>query len=200
MGGDPGRDNPTIRPVRVEVEETESPVPDFLPWLDRIKEAVDPSETPFLVGLPRFLEVSWSDSKSEFLGLTRFELNPNELMRRRRMSAPSGPVKIELNPILVGDQALLDHTFVHELLHAAGLTEHDGRHAALTASLAPPPSLSESPVLQRLRSAVIDGQDVQGWVCMNCNSKWKRSTVSRPKRCPHCARSEVQPDNGLSKG
>ena len=38
-------------------------------------------------------------------------------MRRRRMKAPSGPVEIELHPILVDDQALLEHTFVHELLH-----------------------------------------------------------------------------------
>ncbi len=200
MDGDPERENPTIRPVRVEVEGTDSQVPDFLPWLDQIKEVVDSSETPFLVGLPRWLKVTWSDSKSEFLGITRFELNPNELMRRKRMGAPSGPVTIELNPILVQDKALLDHTFVHELLHAVGLTEHGSRHAELTESLAPAPPLSKSPVLQRLRSAVIDGQDVKGWICMNCNSKWKRSTVSRPKRCPHCARSEVQPDDGFLKG
>lgn len=200
MGGEPGKDRVPVHPVPVEVSPTDDEVPDFQPWLDRIKEVVDPSETPFLTGLSRWLEVKWSNSKSEFLGVTRFELNPNELMRRRRMGAPSGPVLIELNPILVEDQALLNHTFVHELLHAVGFTEHDVRHSELTERLAPAPSLSNSPVLQRLRSAVIVGQDVQAWICGNCGDKWKRSTVSRPKRCPNCARADVNPYDGPFKG
>ena len=193
MGGGPDRDKPVIRPVSVEGKEALIPVPDPLPWLHRIREIVDTSEAPFLDGLSRWLTVNWSPQNSDLLGVTRFELEPNELMRRRRMKAPSGPVEIELHPILVDDQALLEHTFVHELLHAAGLTTHNLRHSELTEMLAPAPSLSDSPVLQRLRSAVIDGQHIQQWKCNGCNFLWKRSTVSRPKRCPKCAKSEVVP-------
>lgn len=193
MGGGPDSDKPVIRPVSVEGKEALIPVPDPLPWLHRIRETVDSSEAPFLDGLSRWLTVNWSSSNSDLLGVTRFELEPNELMRRRRMKAPSGPVEIELHPILVDDQALLEHTFVHELLHAAGLTTHNLRHSELTEMLAPAPSLSDSPVLQRLRSAVIDGQHIQQWKCNACNFQWKRSTVSRPKRCPKCAKAEVVP-------
>ena len=193
MEGKQGRDKPVIRPVSVEVDKTSNKVPDPLPWLKKIREIVDPSEAPFLQGLERWLSVTWSSSNSDLLGVTRFDLDPNELMRRRRMKAPSGPVEIQLHPILVDDQALLEHTFVHELLHAAGLTTHNLRHSELTDILAPAPSLSNSPVLQRLRSAVIDGQHIQQWKCNSCNYSWKRSTVSRPKRCPKCARAEVVP-------
>ena len=195
MGGARGRDKPVIRPVSVEVDETSKPVPNPLPWIQKIREIVTPSEAPFLQGLVRWLTVNWSPPNSDLLGVTRFELDPNELMRRRRMKAPSGPVEILLHPILVDDQALLEHTFVHELLHAAGLTTHNLRHSELTDALAPAPNLSNSPVLQRLRSAVIDGQHVQQWKCNSCNFLWKRSTVSRPKRCPKCARAEVVPFN-----
>ncbi len=193
MGGGPDSDKSVIRPVSVEGKEALIPVPDPLPWLNRIREIVDSSEAPFLDGLSRWLTVNWSPPNSDLLGVTRFELEPNELMRRRRMKAPSGPVEIELHPILVDDQALLEHTFVHELLHAAGLTTHNLRHSELTEMLAPAPSLSDSPVLQRLRSAVIDGQHIQQWKCNACNFQWKRSTVSRPKRCPKCAKAEVVP-------
>ncbi len=193
MGGGPDSDKPVIRPVSVEGKEALIPVPDPLPWLNRIREIVDSSEAPFLDGLSRWLTVNWSPPNSDLLGVTRFELEPNELMRRRRMKAPSGPVEIELHPILVDDQALLEHTFVHELLHAAGLTTHNLRHSELTEMLAPAPSLSDSPVLQKLRSAVIDGQHIQQWKCNGCSFQWKRSTVSRPKRCPKCAKAEVVP-------
>ena len=194
MEGDSTRDRTSIRPVSVEVDATDELVPDPSSWITRIREIVDVSEAPFLDGLSRWLEVVWSDPKSDLLGVTRFEYDSNELMRRRRLGAPSGPIKIELHPILVGDIALLNHTFVHELLHAAGLTDHNRRHSELTERIAPAPSLSESPVLQNLRSAVIDGQEVQSWKCNHCSSRWRRSTVSRPKRCPHCARAEVEPD------
>ena len=193
MEGGHDRDKQVIRPVNVEVKSTTNVVPDPLPWIDRIRNLVDSSEAPFLQGLSRWLTVSWSPPNSDLLGVTRFELDPNELMRRKRMKAPSGPVHIQLHPILVDDNALLEHTFVHELLHAAGLTTHNLRHSELTESLAPAPKLSESPVLQRLRSAVIDGQEIQRWRCNNCNNVWGRSTVSRPKRCPNCARAEVVP-------
>ena len=193
MEGSDGADKPVIRPVRVEVDDTKNPVPDHLPWIERIREIVETSEAPFLDGLRRWLTVTWSPSNSDLLGVTRFELDPNELMRRKKMKAPSGPVQIQLHPILVDDQALLEHTFVHELLHAAGLTTHNLRHSELTEALAPAPSLSDSPVLQRLRSAVIDGQHVQHWTCNHCNFTWERSTVARPKRCPNCARAQVVP-------
>ena len=132
MEGRDGRDKPVIRPVSVEVDETSNQVPDPFPWIEKIKAIVDSSEAPFLQGLERWLSVTWSSSNSDLLGVTRFELDPNELMRRRRMKAPSGPVEIQLHPILVDDQALLEHTFVHELLHAAGLTTHKLRHSELT--------------------------------------------------------------------
>jgi len=193
MEGSDDANKPMIRPVRVEVDETKNPVPDHLPWIERIRGIVETSEAPFLDGLGRWLTVTWSSPNSDLLGVTRFELDPNELMRRKRMKAPSGPVQIQLHPILVDDQALLEHTFVHELLHAAGLTTHNLRHSELTEVLAPAPSLSDSPVLQRLRSAVIDGQHVQQWKCNHCNFIWERSTVARPKRCPNCARAQVVP-------
>ena len=181
------------RVISVDAVPTDLPPPDPTEWLDIIRNHVDDIEAPFLKGLSRWLKVTWSKPSSDLLGLTRFELNPNELMRRRRMRAPSGPVQIELHPILVDDHALLAHTFVHELLHAVGLTDHNNRHASLTEEIAPAPSLSDSPVLMRLRSEVLDGQDIQEWFCTTCGFSWKRTTVSRPKRCPRCARSTVIP-------
>jgi len=186
------------RVISVDAAPTDLPPPDPKEWLDIIRNQVDGNEAPFLNGLNRWLKVSWSDPSSDLLGVTRFEMDPNELMRRRRMQAPSGPVHIELHPILVDDPALLAHTFVHELLHAVGLTDHDNRHASLTETIAPAPSLADSPVLMRLRSEVLDGQEIQVWSCTNCGSSWKRTTVSRPKRCPRCARSTVIPHEASS--
>ena len=188
------------RVISVDTVPTDLPPPDPKEWLDIIRHHVDDIEAPFLKGLSRWLNVTWSESSSDLLGVTRFELDPNELMRRRRMRAPSGPVHIELHPILVDDQALLAHTFVHELLHAAGLTDHNNRHASLTEEIAPAPSLAESPVLMRLRSEVLDGQDTQQWLCTNCGFSWKRTTVSRPKRCPRCARAAVIPHDDSHDG
>ena len=179
------------RVVSVDATPTNQAPPDPMRWLEIIRKHVTDIEAPFLKGLGRWLKVSWSEPSSDLLGVTRFELDPNELMRRRRMRAPSGPVHIELHPILVDDPALLAHTFVHELLHAVGLTDHNNRHASLTEEIAPAPSLAESPVLMRLRSEVLDGQDIQEWLCTNCGTSWKRTTVSRPKRCPRCARAAV---------
>ena len=181
------------RVISVDAVPTDLPPPDPAEWLDIIRHHVDDIEAPFLKGLSRWLNVSWSEPSSDLLGVTRFELDPNELMRRRRMRAPSGPVHIELHPILVDDEALLAHTLVHELLHAAGLTDHNNRHYSLTEEIAPAPTLADSPVLMRLRSAVLDGQEIQKWLCTNCGASWKRTTVSRPKRCPYCARASVIP-------
>ena len=88
------------------------------------------------------------------------------------------------------DPALLAHTFVHELLHAVGLTDHNNRHASLTEEIAPAPSLAESPVLMRLRSEVLDGQDIQSGYAPIVELHGS-VLLSRPKRCPRCARAAV---------
>ncbi len=66
------------------------------------------------------------------------------------MRSPTGPVTIGLHPMLVDDEALLLHTLVHELLHAAGLLEHTERHTKLADEIATPPTTSSTPVVRIL--------------------------------------------------
>ena len=55
------------------------------------------------------------------------------------------PITIALNPILSDDEALYRHTLTHELLHAAGLLDHDGLHAGDSLrGVAPAPKLRDS--------------------------------------------------------
>ena len=52
----------------------------------------------------------------------------------------------------------------------------------------PAPSLKESPLLQKMRDAVLGNQTVQSWTCGHCGFEWKRRTVRKPRRCVKCAR------------
>ena len=130
----------------------------------------------------------WLENESKRLGMTRFEEGPNELTRRRRLRIDPGEVTIGLHPALLEDERLYNHTFVHEFLHAAGLTAHSAQHDALTQSVAPSPSMKDSTLLQRIRDSVLGDARVQEWKCKSCGYEWKRTTVRRPTRCHKCAR------------
>ncbi len=134
------------------------------------------------------ISVIWLENESKRLGMTRFEEGPNELARRRRLRLDPGEVTIGLHPALLEDEALYNHTFVHELLHAAGLTVHSAQHDELTQTVAPAPSMKDSPLLQRIRDDVLGESKVQHWKCSFCGYEWKRTTVRRPTRCYKCAR------------
>tara|TARA_B100001093_G_scaffold45887_2_gene39033 strand:- start:3677 stop:4237 length:561 start_codon:yes stop_codon:yes gene_type:complete len=130
----------------------------------------------------------WLENEERRLGMTRFEVGPNELARRRTLRIDPGEVTIGLHPALIEDTLLYNHTFVHEFLHAAGLMSHSTLHDELTQSIAPSPSMKESPLLQRMRSSVLGEASVQQWSCKLCGYAWKRTTVRRPMRCLKCAR------------
>ena len=161
-------------------------MPDGL--LDELKEVLGEDDAPFLRHLGKHLTLEWLPSDESRLGMTRFEYDPNELFRRRRLRVAPGAVTIGLNPVLASDEMLFRHTLVHELLHAAGMVEHGGNHAELVKQIAPAPSLAESPVLRRLRQEVLDSLPERQWICGNCGHTWERVRVSAPTRCPQCAR------------
>ena len=161
-------------------------MPDGL--LDELKEVLGEGDAPFLRHLGKHLTLEWLPSDESRLGMTRFEYDPNELFRRRRLRVAPGAVTIGLNPVLIDDEMLFRHTLVHELLHAAGMVEHGGNHAELVKQIAPAPSLAESPVLRRLRQEVLDSLPERQWICGNCGHTWERVRVSAPIRCPKCAR------------
>ena len=161
-------------------------MPDGL--LDELKEVLGEDDAPFLRHLGKHLTLEWLPSDESRLGMTRFEYDPNELFRRRRLRVAPGAVTIGLNPVLASDEMLFRHTLVHELLHAAGMVEHGGNHAELVKQIAPAPSLAESPVLRRLRQEVLDSLPERQWICGNCGHTWERVRVSAPTRCPKCAR------------
>jgi len=121
--------------------------------------------------------------------MTRFEEGPKELARRRTLRIDPGPVTIGLHPVLLEDERMYAHTLVHEFLHAAGLmASHSSKHDDLTQALAPSPALKDSPLLQRMRNAVIGESTKQQWECKSCGYEWKRTTVRKPSRCHKCAR------------
>jgi predicted Zn-ribbon and HTH transcriptional regulator len=120
--------------------------------------------------------------------MTRFEEGPSELNRRRLLRLDPGIVTIGLHPALLEDEILYKHTFVHEFLHASGLTLHSPMHDELTNTVAPMPKLKDSPLLQRMRDSVLGELKVQHWVCKNCGYSWDRTTVRKPSRCYKCAR------------
>ena len=95
---------------------------------------------------------------------------------------------IGLHPALLEDEVLYKHTFVHEFLHAAGLTLHTSQHDELTNKVAPMPKMSESSLLQRLRNSVLGDLKVKSWTCDHCGYTWDRTTVRKPTRCHKCAR------------
>ena len=145
-------------------------------------------EAVFLPWIADRFSVEWLDVDDDRLGMTRFEEGSNELIRRRTLRLDPGPVTIGLHPALMEDEALYRHTFAHELFHAAGLTLHSELHDRLTNEVAPSPAMKDSPLLQRMRSAVLDTLKVQEWTCKQCGFSWKRTTVRKPTRCLKCAR------------
>ena len=169
-------------------EGTGSPpeIPEGL--LDQLRENLDENAAPFLRHLGKHLTMEWLPAEESRLGMTRFEHDPNELFRRRRLGVAPGPVTIGLNSNLIEDEKMFLNTLVHELLHAAGLLEHGGNHQELVNQIAPPPKLSESPLLRRMRQEVLDSMPERQWICGNCGHSWDRVRVTAPTRCPKCAR------------
>ncbi len=155
--------------------------------VESIEQILDFSEAPFKSHLAR-VRVEWLKPSADTLGNTAFEMSHHELEARKRQRLPPGDVTIGLHPILVEDEMLYNHTLAHELLHAAGLTSHDQRHAELVNQFAPAPKLSESPVLQEIRNQALAQQEIQEWTCSHCGFVWSRETVRAPSRCPKCAR------------
>ena len=152
-----------------------------------LKRELEGEDAPFAEHLGGHLSLEWLPPGESRLGLTRFECDHNELYRRRRMSLPPGPVTIALNPILTEDLRLFRHTLAHEMLHAAGLLEHGELHAEIVKRVAPAPRLSDSPVLLRLRSRLLDELPEGQWICGKCGHAWERRRVTKPARCPKCA-------------
>ena len=155
--------------------------------LETIAEIVSPDDAPFLAHLAR-VRVEWLGVEADRLGNTCFEMPPHEVEARKRQRLPPGPVTIGLHPILAEDDLLFAHTLAHELLHAAGMIEHDERHSAMVNTIAPSPKLSESPLLQDIRNQALNQQEVKDWTCGHCGFVWDRTTVKSPSRCPKCAR------------
>ena len=145
-------------------------------------------EAVFLPWIADRFTVEWLDVDDDRLGMTRFEAGSNELVRRRRLRLDPGSVTIGLHPALLEDEALYRHTFAHELFHAAGLMLHTELHDRLTNEVAPSPAMKDSPLLQKMRAAVLDTLKVQEWTCKQCGFSWKRTTVRKPTRCLKCAR------------
>lgn len=163
--------------------------PDFPKELiDLLKGKINKKDAPFLKYLEKNITMIWIDEDDSRLGITRFEYNANELFRRRKMRLSCGPVTIGLNPILNRDRALYRHTLAHELLHASGLLDHGEIHANLVAEIAPPPKLSDSPVLQEMRERVLEKLPERQWICGDCGYTWERKRVTMPARCPKCAK------------
>ncbi|MFQ3343845.1 MAG: hypothetical protein ACKVI6_02150 [Candidatus Poseidoniales archaeon] len=146
-------------------------------------------KAPFIKHIKSQVRLKWTDKEETRLGYTRFEYDHNEIFRRKRLSMPPGPITIALNPILLRDDLLFRHTLAHELLHAAGLTDHSGTHAELVNQIAPAPKLKDSAVLRELRQQVLDRLPERQWICGECGHTWDRRRISVPKRCPKCARS-----------
>jgi len=160
----------------------EGAIQDSLAVLSGVTNAV------FMPWIEDRIEFVWLEPVDDRLGVTRFEEGSTELVRRRRLRLDPGKVTIGLHPALLEDPLLYRHTFVHEFLHAAGLTLHTSEHDELTHKIAPMPKISESPLLQRLRSHVLGDMKVKSWSCGNCGYTWDRTTVRKPIRCHKCAR------------
>ena len=146
------------------------------------------SDAIFLPWVGERIQLVWLDASDDRLGMTRFDEGPNELVRRRRLRLDPGQITIGLHPILYLDDALFRHTFVHEFLHAAGLTLHSKEHDMLTNQLSPAPSLNDSEILRQMRQEVLGQLPIQEWTCRLCGHHWKRTTVRTPQRCIKCAR------------
>ena len=163
------------------------------PWIpegliEELKSKLTKKEAPFLKYLGKNLELIWIDKNESRLGMTRFECDPNQLFRRRKLKVSCGPVTIGLNPLLNNDLELYLHTLVHELLHASGLLDHGSIHADLAKEIAPPPKLADSLVLQEMRERVLEKLPERQWICGDCGYTWDRKRVTMPSRCPKCAK------------
>ena len=156
--------------------------------LSYLEGNLDSEGAVFLRFLRDCLSMDWLAQEDDRLGVTRFEGDHNEVYRKKRLKLPPGEITILLHPMLRDDPALLRHTLVHELLHAAGLAKHDDEHHDLVDAIAPAPSLNDSPLLQRLRTQVLGERELTDWSCENCGFQWERKTVRKPHRCPKCAR------------
>ncbi len=146
------------------------------------------TDAVFMPWIEDRISLIWLEPNDDRLGITRFEAGSTELNRRRRLRLDPGKVTIGLHPALLEDEMLYKHTFVHEFLHASGLTLHSSKHDELTKLVAPMPKLADSPLLQRMRDSVLGDLKVQHWECKNCGYSWDRTTVKKPSRCHKCAR------------
>ena len=155
--------------------------------IEILTQELEGEDAPFLKHIGRELELRWLDEGDSRLGFTRFECDHHEIYRRRRLGTPPGPITIALNPILANDEKLFRHTLTHELLHAAGLLDHDGLHANIVRRISPAPKLRDSPVLMSLRERVLHELPEEQWICGKCGHAWDRRRVTRPTRCPRCA-------------
>ena len=155
--------------------------------LEEIMSELEGKDAPFAKYLGRELSLEWLPEDESRLGFTRFEYDHNELFKRRRLAVPPGPITIALNPILSEDEALFKHTLAHELLHAAGLIDHDSSHSEIVRIVAPAPKLRDSMVLKKLREKVLRNLPEEQWICGKCGHTWERRRVTRPTRCPKCA-------------
>tara|TARA_B110000444_G_scaffold242472_1_gene259812 strand:- start:470 stop:1024 length:555 start_codon:yes stop_codon:yes gene_type:complete len=170
------------------------PKPDVPPYvpegviIDSLAALSGVTDAVFMPWIEDRINLIWLESNDDRLGMTRFEEGPGELNRRRLLRLDPGTVTIGLHPALLEDKILYKHTFVHEFLHASGLTLHSPQHDNLTNSVAPMPKLKDSPLLQRMRDSVLGELKVQHWECKNCGYSWDRTTVRKPSRCHKCAR------------
>ena len=158
-------------------------------WITECIEVAQTStDSVFLPWVADRFTLEWLDSEDNRFGITRFEEGPAELVRRRRLRIDPGEVTIALHPALLVDQRLFKHTFVHEFLHACGLISHSEKHDELTKRIAPMPSISQSPLLRKLRDGMLEESMVESWSCNSCGYTWERKTVRKPSRCLKCAR------------
>ena len=133
--------------------------------------------------------LEWLEVTDDRLGMTRFDEGSNELVRRRKLRLDPGPITIGLHPALLQDEALVQaHICSRTCSMQLDLMIHSKQHDKLVSQIAPAPSLKESPLLQKMRDAVLGNQTVQSWTCGHCGFEWKRRTVRKPRRCVKCAR------------
>jgi len=171
----------------VNGEEEDPPqIPEKL--ISDLRKELEGKEAPFLEFLDVNLSLEWLDGDEDRLGATRFECDHNEIYRRRRLGISPGPVTIGINPILREDHLLYSHTLAHELLHASGLLDHDSMHSKIVKNIAPAPKMRDSPLLMRLRNRVLEKLPEEQWICGGCGYEWERVRVTRPIRCPKCAK------------
>ena len=172
----------------------DTPTPDREPYIpegaivDSLAALSGVTDAVFMPWIEDRISLIWLESVDDRLGMTRFEEGSAELNRRRRLRLDPGEVTIGLHPALLEDEALYRHTFVHEFIHAAGLTLHSPLHDELTNQVAPMPKISESKLLQKLRASLLGELKVKSWTCRHCGYTWDRKTVRKPSRCHKCAR------------